>query len=233
MLDQALSFLARRAPSLFTATQRTHDWVWDMRHGVETRQYVDRLTVDGNAYQPVNPRRLNQLLNMVPHPLEAATFVDVGSGKGRAVLVAAGRPFKAVCGVEYSPDLHQLAHQNMRRFRGNIRAKSMFCVHCDARSFEWPLTPLVVLFFNPFPLSVMSPVVERLHRSLAAQPRAASILCTGQYTARAPFEQGWPGLRCIQSTPATAVYFHEAITDRARGQGDEGDDWRTPAAARP
>jgi SAM-dependent methyltransferase len=208
MFDRALSELSARVPSAFSVALRTYDWIWDLRHGVETRQYVDRLTAEGSPYQPVNPRRLDRLLDLVPQPAEAATFVDVGSGKGRALLVAARRRFRAACGVEYSPALHDIAELNLRRYRGVIRSGSVSLIQCDARSFDWPLTPLVLLFFNPFPQQVMTTVIERLKGSLSVLSRPVTILCAGQYTVRQSFED-WPGLRCLRSTPAIAVYHRD------------------------
>lgn len=208
LFDQALAALSARAPPVFSMTLRTHDYLWDMRHGVETRQHVARLTAEGSPYEPINPRRLANLLDRVPQRIEAATFIDVGSGKGRALLVAARRPFGRVCGIEYAPDLHRIATQNLVRYRGALRCASVSAIECDARSYEWPLTPLVVLFFNPFTEATMSAVVETLKASVAAHPRPVTILCYGQYTVRRPLEQ-WPSIQCLWSTRAAALY-HQA-----------------------
>src|ERR1700739_138897 len=39
------------------------------------------------------------------------TFVDVGAGMGRAMLLAAGMPFRAVVGVELNPPLVRIARR--------------------------------------------------------------------------------------------------------------------------
>lgn len=207
LFDWALAMLSARAPSVFSMALRTHGYLWDKWHLVETRQHVPRSSNEGSPYEPVNPRRLSRLLDRVPQQIEDATFVDVGSGKGRALLLAARRPFESVFGVEYAPDLQAIAARNLVRYRGTLRCANVSSLGSDARSYEWPLTPLVVLFFNPFTDSVMSVVIDRLKASVTAHPRPITILCYGRYTVRRPLEQ-WPGLECLWSTPAAAIYHH-------------------------
>lgn len=51
---------------------------------------------------------LRQILDRLPLDFEEYTFIDLGSGKGRALLIASEYPFRAVVGVELSPKLHAL-----------------------------------------------------------------------------------------------------------------------------
>jgi hypothetical protein len=44
------------------------------------------------------------------------TFIDFGSGKGRVLLIAAGLPFRAVVGIEFSRDFTK---QRFRIFTGS------------------------------------------------------------------------------------------------------------------
>jgi predicted RNA methylase len=41
------------------------------------------------------------------------TFVDIGSGKGRALIIAAEYAFKRIIGVEYSPSLATICRRNL------------------------------------------------------------------------------------------------------------------------
>ncbi len=65
--------------------------------------------VHATHYEPTPVGDLDALLAHVPFALERSTFVDLGSGMGRAVLLAASRPFRQVVGVEISPALHAIA----------------------------------------------------------------------------------------------------------------------------
>jgi hypothetical protein len=49
--------------------------------------------------------------------LEEFTFIDIGAGMGRAVLLAAEMPFRAVIGVELHPALTRIARKNLTVWR--------------------------------------------------------------------------------------------------------------------
>lgn len=74
----------------------------------------------GVHYQPSDPDKVCQVLHDLDAGFgagfEAATFVDIGSGKGRVVLVASTLPFMRVVGVEFSEDLDRIARENLSRF---------------------------------------------------------------------------------------------------------------------
>jgi hypothetical protein len=91
------------------------------------------------------------------------TFIDFGSGKGRVLLIAAGLPFKAVVGIEFSRELHEIAVENISRFPPHlIRAGTVTSCCGDAASFPLPPSDLVCYFHNPFGPPVLSKVVARL-----------------------------------------------------------------------
>src|SRR6516164_5850542 len=46
-------------------------------------------------------------------PIDRTTFIDLGAGMGRAMLIATLQPFRAVVGVELNPALVRLARRNM------------------------------------------------------------------------------------------------------------------------
>jgi hypothetical protein len=88
--------------------------------------------------------------------IENRTFVDVGAGMGRAMLLAAEMPFKAVVGVELHPGLAAIARKNMALWRKAGRARAPMSLICgDAVEYQWPEGPLVAFLFNPFGAAVM------------------------------------------------------------------------------
>jgi predicted RNA methylase len=92
-------------------------------------------------------------------PVDEFTFIDLGSGMGRAVLLAAEYPFRAVIGVELHPTLARISRKNMALWRAAGRAQApMRVVCCDAAEFEPPAGPCVAFMFNPFG----APVLRRL-----------------------------------------------------------------------
>ena len=102
------------------------------------------------------------------------TFVDLGSGKGRVLLMAAPYGFKRIMGVEFMPEWHRIAEENIRKFAAQYGIASRIESFCmDAREFDFPAGPLVVYLFNPFPEPVLAVVLEKLRQSLLSKPTAA------------------------------------------------------------
>jgi len=99
-------------------------------------------------------------------PLGKTTFVDVGAGMGRAMLLAAEMPFREVVGVELNPSLLRIARRNLAVWRKAGRAHvPMRLVRGDAAEFAFPHGACVAFLFNPFGAAVM----RRFLKSVAAQ----------------------------------------------------------------
>jgi SAM-dependent methyltransferase len=104
-----------------------------------------------------------RLLDASPLPPERVTFVDVGSGMGRVVLLASLRPFRQIVGVEISPALHEIARENRDRFTSaDIRCRDVRLVRADAANFAFPRGDLVVYLYNPFRAEVLDAVLDAL-----------------------------------------------------------------------
>src|ERR1022692_27838 len=122
-------------PSLFAAPTRPRDRLlltpfpihpFDQAHGVDTSGLVPaRHLVTGHAndehvtaYYGVAPSILRALIDhwretIPPHPISRYTFIDIGAGKGRGLLVASEYRFRKVIGIELNPAMPVIAHQNV------------------------------------------------------------------------------------------------------------------------
>jgi SAM-dependent methyltransferase len=154
---------------------------FDWRHHVKTCGDDDlrQLTVVGEnashaiAYIPTTPRTGRYILRSLPVTDPSNyTFIDIGSGKGRMLLLAAELPFRRVIGIEFASDLHALAQQNVKSYRNPDQVCFQIePIHIDATQYEFPLEPLLIYFYYPFDQSVMEPVIQNLNRSLTEHPR--------------------------------------------------------------
>lgn len=105
--------------------------------------------------------------------IEDYSFIDVGAGMGRAVLLAAELPFRRVVGVELNPTLARIARKNLAVWRASGRAQAPTKIICnDAVDFRLPAGPCLAFLFNPFG----APVMRRL---LAAWSKTLSVAVTG------------------------------------------------------
>ena len=163
------------------------DWWFDTTRRVQTSGLVRRPEAskivgeirDSHMYGPVRVANAHAALRDLPlggGDYSQYTFIDVGSGKGRVLFVAAEYPFRKVIGVEFSNALHDDAVANLKRYKfAGRRCADIEPVHADAREFEFPDGNLVIYLFNPFGPEVMGRMLANLERSLERHPRHAIV----------------------------------------------------------
>ena len=158
---------------------------YDRRHHVDTTGRISAkyLSVDTSfrdhsaQYVPVAQKSFRCMLDAVPVDLRKYTFVDYGSGKGRALLLAAERPFRRAVGVEYSELLKRIADSNITRYRnGVLQCGSIETLLMDATQFEPPSGPCLFFFFAPFDDELLDRVLKRVKASYSRDPRPMVIL---------------------------------------------------------
>lgn len=167
---------------------RNSDSGFDARYGTETTLALTpgeaALPAERRAgatmYLPSMDSDIDAMLEALGWSNElvrAATFVDVGSGKGRAVFLAAQRPFREVVGVELSPLLHGIAESNLARMRAaDALVAPVRLTLADATAIEVPRGPLIVYLYHPFREPIAAKVIDRIVASIASAPRPVAIL---------------------------------------------------------
>jgi predicted RNA methylase len=178
-----------RLPGLTRSTGLV-DHPFDLEFGVRTSGLVaGRDLKSGHAhdrhataYYGVAPsvfQRLVKRWRRIPPaaPIEDTTFIDVGAGMGRAVLLASEMPFRSVIGVELQPALMRTARRNLAAWRKAGRAIApMRMVQADAVEFDWPAGPAVVFLFNPFGAVVMRRFLRALARAYGEDAGKLDVL---------------------------------------------------------
>lgn len=167
--------------------QRFGDVEFDWEHRVDTTSanvsWRSRLLGHFlSPYQPTDPALFHHLMaNELMAALEVDcskfVFVDLGSGKGRTLLMAAEYPFQKIIGVEVVPELHEIARANIAGYKsGSQMCFDLEAVCADARDYEFPHQPLVLFLFNPLPEAGLRQVMGNLGRSVAEHPRPVVVL---------------------------------------------------------
>lgn len=150
------------------------------------------------AYHATAPSLFRKLMvqwgEMALYPLEKTAFVDVGAGKGRAMLLAAEMPFRRILGVELHPGLATSARSNIATWRnlnprldprlkretGGIQAQAKYVpmrlVEADVMGMPMPMGPCCVFLFNPFDLVLMDRFLDRLTRLFTGRPGELDLL---------------------------------------------------------
>ncbi len=166
--------------------QRYGDAEYDWDHRVDTTSaavsWRNRLLgVFHSPYQPTEPALFREMLAALAEESHSDfhdfVFIDLGSGKGRTLLMASDYPFHRIVGVELLPALHQAAQENLSKYRRESqKCFALESICCDATKFAFPTEPIVLYLFNPFPEAGLRRMMENLERSLREHPRAVFVL---------------------------------------------------------
>jgi SAM-dependent methyltransferase len=166
--------------------QRYGDADYDWDHRVNTTSaavsWRDRLLgVFHSPYQPTEPALFHEMLEGLQQQshldFREFTFIDLGSGKGRTLLLASDYPFRRIVGVELLPALHQIAQENLQKYHSESqKCFALESICGDATDFPFPVDPTVLYLFNPFPESGLRRMLANLEQSLRQNPRPVCVL---------------------------------------------------------
>lgn len=112
----------------------------------------------GARYEATQEQELADAVDFLHEDLKTFTFIDLGCGKGRTLLVASSLGFKEVIGVEFVPELVEIARTNL----ATRRIANAVVLHADAVDFHFPNSDTVVYLYNPFSQEVLRKVVANL-----------------------------------------------------------------------
>ncbi len=190
---------------------RYGDIDYDFEHNVDTSWAILSLRtrfrelLSGAQYHATEPDLFHEMLSALPVPADGFVFLDLGSGKGRALLMASDYPFREIVGVELLEELHQAAEKNIAGYQSpSQRCFNIEAICCDAREFEFPDARLVLYLFNPFPDYVLRTVLENLRKSIEALPREAYVINHNLVHEEIFRAKGW--LRELHRTHQFAIY---------------------------
>ena len=162
--------------------QKYGDVDYDWENRVDTTSanvgWKDRLAgLFLSPYQPTEPTLFHEMLHSLRIDYSTFTFIDLGSGKGRTLLMAAEYPFNRVIGVELLPKLHEIASANLAKYKSDTQKCSDLEALClDACDYAFPGEPIVLYLFNPLSQSGLERVMSNLKSSLREWPRTVYVL---------------------------------------------------------
>ena len=206
---------------------------FDLEYGTDTgglipgEQLVSGRRNDlwNTAYYGISPSGFNQMMEALDLDWQRFTFVDLGSGKGRALLLASRYPFRRIVGVEIAPELSEVAAANVHRFAASWQTCRAIEAHTgDAAEFVYPAGPLVLFLYQPFLPPVLKRCLKNLAKSLAAEPREVYVVYVNPVFEREM--KSVPGLE--RQWERTFVYSDEdRSADRVGAKGDRVVVYRT------
>jgi SAM-dependent methyltransferase len=187
---------------------------WDYRVDTTSANVGWRARLIGSlnsSYQPIEADIFREIINTLAIDFNQHTFIDIGSGKGRALLLASEFPFRRIIGIELLPELNRIAEENIGKF-SNAQGRTMaFESVCgDATEFKFPDEPLVVYLFHPLTEAGFRKVLVNLQSSLKQFPRPAQIVYVNPI-----FEMILAGMHDFKKVTGTHQYaVYEAVERR-------------------
>ena len=149
---------------------------FDFKYGLDTQTpiLIRQLEKSAPGAEYANPYEgaaiplVHRIIRQLKIDLRRFTFIDLGSGKGRVLLVAGQYRFKSVIGVEFSKTLHDIAEANIAKFFEQwMTETSPISINIDAGEFDFSqFADKVVFCNNPFAANLMLRVLENLRLSL-------------------------------------------------------------------
>lgn len=171
--------------SIETLLNHVEDRWFDLVNGTDTYARVEQaeLHVDSphqaeaRPYYPTRGRALRKALRHFALPTDGR-FVDLGSGKGKILLLAAGYGFRHATGVEFARELTDIAERNAARMRRRLAGATIENLCLDATAYRFRPDDRVIFMFAPFGKTVMHAVMANLRASLDEAPRRIHIVYT-------------------------------------------------------
>lgn len=187
LLRRAFNSLSRLGlkRSAQTLLSMAEDQWFDHRYRTDTTKRVAQaglrvLSPDNQSearpYFPTRARAVRYAIRRAGVPTDKG-FVDVGSGKGKVMLVAATMGFQKIKGIEFAPELHRIACDNMARLAPSLPTGAAIQPICaDATQYELANEDCVFFMFNPFGGHVMAGFCHQVLASLTRCPRKIWII---------------------------------------------------------
>lgn len=164
----------------------TERYIFDFLLGVSTREsaYTDSTDGDNFKYESCQWLPVRRALKDLD-PGASDVFVDLGSGKGKALIIGAFLPYQRIIGLEIDKELSRLSLRNIEKVRPRLRTQRVYIVTDNVLEWSIPDDASVVFMFNPFAGQTFRTAMARIFESYDRSPRNLHIVY--QY----PWEHDW------------------------------------------
>ncbi len=159
---------------------------FDRERGIETFARIPvaelfprggRAALAASEYQPVPVRLFRAAMAHLPVETRAQPFLDLGCGKGRALVLAAEAGFRRLRGVDLATSLVDVARANLEltaeRLGGSLDVR---IDSGDAHVWPFEHDEGTLFLFHPFGARAMRRVARAVASSVAAHPRTVWIV---------------------------------------------------------
>ena len=160
------------------------DMWFDFRYNTDTARRIPRSQIETSSENIVHCVNYGASKSMpflrlmarlkLPH---RGVFVDLGSGKGRALMLAARYGFQKVIGIEFSGALCAKARENLQKFLKKCPSRSQVeIIESDVTAYQLRDDETVFFMLDPFNAPVLTQVLENIRNSVGRNPRTVWLI---------------------------------------------------------
>jgi hypothetical protein len=160
------------------------NYFFDIKYGTDTarNQALNSLEVVGTNKsratwaESTQQRPFRKLIQQLRLPCKG-DFVDLGSGKGKVLLLASEYTFSSVVGVEFAEELCWISRGNISRYTQKVQLKSEIkVITSDVVDYRFSGREEVIYIANPFDGFILGRVLENIIESLNSNDRPLWII---------------------------------------------------------
>ena len=183
-----MPFVRQVLTILHQVMYRHHPWMrrhpFDNRYGTTTHGMLPPWllrsgeTADAHvtAYAGCQPSCLRQAFTNIPQAVDY-TFVDLGCGKGRALILASELPFRRILGIELAPALVAAARRNAQTIRQKHPQRTAIeIIQGDATAVPLPDGNLVIFLYHSFGPELVARMLSRMIGAVVGTDRVIFLI---------------------------------------------------------
>jgi SAM-dependent methyltransferase len=127
-------------------------------------------------YMPSSYNVLEKLMKEITKYPSNKTFLDIGCGKGRAMVVAAEYGFTRIKGIDFSKEFCDYAGEVTKAYHSRNPSAEFTVIHAEASSYAIDPDITTIFLFNPFDEIITARLVENIQTSQSRNPRTIRVL---------------------------------------------------------
>jgi len=159
-----------------------YDWL-EAEYKLDIVKTIQRKYVGtGHGYFPTDFRMIYEGIRQCGINPEYDNVLDIGSGKGSAVIALLACGFRRVGAVEYTQGIYDVLIDNLKKLEISVfenltvKSEGVSCYLMDASQMKTELDGYNWFFmFNPFSMNVLIKVIDNICESIRRKPRKCFI----------------------------------------------------------
>jgi len=120
----------------------------------------------GKPYQSTHFYYFFLAIKHLPYNYNQMRFIDLGSGKGDAILMAVNFDFHKIIGIEFVPELCQVCRKNIQNKLSEEQQQKITILNKDVVEYTFKDLPTIIFLFNPFDEKILRIVLENINKSI-------------------------------------------------------------------